>query len=50
MADVSAESSGLGAATGPGEQAIEPTLWSALPHFLPLLIFPLIVNAALQGG
>ena len=30
--------------------AVEPSLWNALPHFMPVLIFPLIVVAALQGG
>jgi len=30
--------------------AAEPSLWNALPHFLPLAIFPLIFNAAVFGG
>ncbi len=29
---------------------IEPSFWNALPHFLPLAIFPLIFNAAVFGG
>ena len=50
MAEVGTEPSGSGAATPAGRGAIEASLRSALPHFLPLLIFPLIVNAALQGS
>lgn len=29
---------------------LRPSVWRAIPFFLPLAIFPLIVNAALQGG
>ena len=29
---------------------IEPSLRNALPHFLPLAIFPLVANAAIHGG
>ena len=50
MAEVRAEPSGLGPGTAAGGTPIQPSLWSSLPHFLPLLVFPLIVNAAMQGG
>ena len=50
MAHDSAEPSGFGAGAVAGGGAIEASIWNALPHFLPLLIFPLIVNAAMQGG
>ena len=33
-----------------GEGALEPSFLDALPHFLPLAVFPLIVNAAIYGG
>ena len=42
--------------TGPGgvgvveTRVIQPTFWNALPHFLPITIFPLIIVAALWGG
>ena len=50
MAHDSAEPSGFGAGAVAGGGAIEASIWNALPHFLLLLIFPLIVNAAMQGG
>ncbi len=50
MAEVGADPGGLGAGAAAGGRPLQPSLWSALPHFLPLLIFPLIVNAALQGS
>ena len=50
MAEVRAEPSGLGAGAVAGGRPIQPSLWSVLPYFLPLLIFPLIVNAAMQGS
>ena len=31
-------------------KVIEPTFWNALPHFLPIAIFPLIIVASLSGG
>lgn len=33
-----------------GGGRVAPSLWNALPHFLPLMIFPLVVGAALWGG
>lgn len=29
---------------------IEPSIWNAIPHYLPLGIFPLIILAAIYGG
>ena len=45
-----AEPSGpdAGAAGGPG--AVEPSLRGALPYFLAVAIFPLVINAAIHGG
>ena len=48
MAHDSAAPSGFGAGAVAGGGAIEASIWNALPHVLPLLIFPLIVNAAMQ--
>ena len=31
-------------------QRIEPSVWNALPHFIPLLAFPLVLLAATFGG
>ena len=31
-------------------KVIKPSFWNALPHFLPVTIFPLIIVAALLGG
>ena len=33
-----------------GEQYIEPSFANALPHYLPLVVFPLLVLASLYGG
>ena len=44
----------VGGGSGPGRadiaQRIEPSILNALPHYLPLGIFPLIFLAALYGG
>ena len=44
----------VGGGMGPGEadtsQRIEPSVLNALPHYLPLGIFPLILAAAIHGG
>ncbi len=46
----SPELGGFSAGTvGRGEE-IEPSIWNALPHFVPLAIFPLVINAAIYGG
>ena len=50
MARNMAEPSGLGAGTVDGRGVIEPSFRNALPHFLPLAIFPLVINAAIHGG
>ena len=50
MAKEKAEPAGSAAATAGGEAALEPSFLNALPHFLPLAVFPLIVNAAIHGG
>ena len=45
---VEPRSSVAGAAGRAG--VIEPSFRNALPHFLPLAIFPLVANAAIHGG
>ena len=50
MAEAKLVPGGLGAETAAAGWRNQPSLRSALPHYLPLLIFPLIVNAAMQGG
>ncbi len=32
------------------QKVVEPTIWNAIPHYLPLGIFPLIILAAIYGG
>ncbi len=41
---------GLGANSADFSQRIEPSMLTALPHYLPLLIFPLIIVATMFGG
>ena len=41
---------GLGSNKADTRQHIEPSVLNALPHYLPLGIFPLIVLAAIHGG
>ena len=43
-----ARSSSVSAAIG--GRVVEPSLSNALPHFVPLVIFPLVAAAAVQGG
>ena len=38
------------AALSASGQTIEPSVWNALPHFIPLLAFPLVLLAATYGG
>ena len=45
-----AGSSDSGAGTVGDMGAIEPSFRNALSHFLPLAIFPLVINAAIHGG
>ncbi len=47
MATIGTEPGGVGVAE---TNVIQPTFWNALPHFLPITIFPLIIVAALLGG
>ena len=46
----SAETNGAGPGQADGTQEIEPSILTALPHYLPLGVFPLILLAALWGG
>ena len=39
-----------GAPTAMSGRVVEPSVANALPHFVPLLIFPLVAVAALRGG
>ena len=39
-----------GAGTAAGTKMIEPSIGNALPHFAPLVVFPLVACAALWGG
>ena len=50
MAHNLAEPSGLDIGMVNGKGVIEPSFRNALPHFLPLAIFPLVINAAIHGG
>ena len=50
MPEDSVVAGGLGQDEVAGVQYIEPSIFNALPHYLPLGIFPLILLAALYGG
>ena len=50
MANDMAEPSDLGAGAIVQGRVIRPSFRNALPHFLPLAIFPLVINAAIHGG
>ncbi|MDE0486257.1 MAG: fatty acid desaturase [Nitrospira sp.] len=50
MAEDTAEVRGFGTGTAGGEELIRPSIWNALPYFIPLSIFPLVVMAAIKGG
>ena len=50
MPEDSAVAGSLGQDENAGGQYIEPSIFNALPHYLPLGIFPLILLAALYGG
>ena len=41
---------GSGAAMAISTRIVEPSVANALPHFVPLLVFPLVVSAATYGG
>lgn len=50
MAEGGVEPGELGAGTAAGGATIEPSLRNALPYFLSLVIFPLVIYAAIHGG
>ncbi len=50
MAEDTAEVRGFSTGTAGGEELIRPSIWNALPYFIPLSIFPLVIMAAIKGG
>ena len=50
MAESRANPGGPSAETAAAQEFVQPSLLNALPHFLLLLIFPLVICAALYGG
>ncbi len=50
MAEYSADPGGTSAETVGGQEFVQPSVLNALPHYLLLLIFPLVICAALYGG
>ena len=50
MAESSANPGGTSAESAAAQEFIQPSVLNALPHFLLLLIFPLVICAALYGG
>ena len=42
--------SSAGAVAATGRRAVEPSVSNALPHFVPLTVFPLVIAAATYGG
>ena len=50
MAEHSANPGSTNAETVAGQEFVEPSVLKAFPHFLLLLIFPLVICAALYGG
>ncbi len=44
------EAHSSGASIAAGGRVVEPSVANALPHFVPLLIFPLVFAAAMYGG
>ncbi len=50
MADSGANPGGTSAETAAAREFVQPSVLNALPHFLLLLIFPLVTCAALYGG
>ena len=50
MAEYSANPDGTSAETAAAQEFVQPSVLNALPHFLLLLIFPLVICAALYGG
>ena len=50
MSDDSAVGGGIGRNEADSPQYIQPSIKNALPHYLPLGIFPLLLLAAIHGG
>ena len=50
MATDKVEAIGSTPGAAAGGETFEPSFGNALPHYLPLLVFPLIVAAAIHGG
>ena len=50
MAEDSVEPGGLSVGTAGGEVLIRPSIWNAVPYFVPLAIFPFMILAARDGG
>lgn len=50
MADSGANPGGTSAETAAAQEFVQPSVLNALPHFLLLLIFPLVIYAAFYGG
>jgi len=50
MAEDSVEPGGLGVGTAGRGVLIQPSIWNALPYFVPLAIFPFVIMAARDGG
>ena len=50
MATGKVEAIGSAAGAAANGETFEPSIGNALPHYLPLLVFPLIVGAAIYGG
>ena len=50
MPQATAIDDGLGPNSAAAKQQIEPSILNAIPHFLPLVVFPLIFLAEIYGG
>ena len=50
MAAGNVEPGGLGAGAAGRVGIIEPTIWAALPYFISLVVFPLVLMGASSGG
>ena len=46
MAEDSVEPGGLNVGTAGREVLIRPSIWNAIPYFVPLAIFPFVIMAA----
>ena len=50
MSEDSAVGGGTNRTAADGPEYVQPSIWNALPHYLPLGIFPLLFLAAIHGG